>query len=59
MFNEVKIKKIITSAAIVNKASWKLMEKLGFIRSNKTKYNRYTFVENEVESYIYEYDGLK
>lgn len=57
MFNEVKINKIITSAAIINPASWKLMEKLGFVRTDKTKYNKYTFVEGEVKSYIYEYDG--
>ena len=31
MFNEVDIKEIKTSAAEINEASWKLMEKLGFI----------------------------
>lgn len=30
MFNEVNIKEIKTSAASINEASWKLMEKLGF-----------------------------
>lgn len=32
MFEEVGINEIITSAAIVNQGSWKLMEKLGFER---------------------------
>lgn len=30
MFEEVEIEKIITSAAIINEGSWKIMEKLGF-----------------------------
>ena len=55
MFNEVNLKKYKTSAAIPNIASWKLMEKLGFIRDkNKTIFNEYTFVDEPVESYIYE-----
>lgn len=30
MFNEVEIEKILTSAAIINPGSWKIMERLGF-----------------------------
>ncbi len=30
MFNEVEIEKILTSAAIINSGSWRIMEKLGF-----------------------------
>ena len=30
MFNEVEIEKILTSAAIINPGSWRIMEKLGF-----------------------------
>lgn len=42
MFYEVGIKKIETCAAIENSASWKIMEKLGFYRLNKTKMIKYT-----------------
>ena len=35
MFNDGDISEIKTSAAIVNPASWKLMEKLGFERQKK------------------------
>lgn len=54
MFNEVEIKKITTSVAIVNEASWKLMEKLGFKRLKTTHKNKYTFVDELVDSYEYE-----
>lgn len=55
MFNEVKLEKYKTSAAIPNVASWKLMEKLGFVRDkNKKIFNEYTFINEPVESYIYE-----
>lgn len=60
MFNEVKIKKIETSVAMINPASWKLMEKLGFKRLETTHKNKYFFVEEEVESYEYileEFEG--
>ena len=60
MFNEVKIKKIVTSAAMINPASWKLMEKLGFKRLETTHMNKYFFVEDGVDSYEYvleEYEG--
>ena len=55
MFNEVEIKKIISSVAIINPASWRVMEKLGFVRDKeKTKFVDYTFCDEPVENYIYE-----
>ena len=56
MFNECKIDKIVTSAAIVNPASWNLMEKLGFIRQKENKFVQYTYVEGLTENYIYVLD---
>ncbi len=54
MFCEVSITEFRTSACICNPASWKLMEKLGFVRDNtKTIFNEYTFVDEPIESYIY------
>ena len=53
MFLEVEIKSIKTCAAIENKASYTLMEKLGFKRENTRKFIKYTFVEGEVECYNY------
>ena len=63
MFNEVEINKIETSAAIINPASWKLMEKLGFKRLETTHKNKYYFVEEKLDSYEYEltkeeYEGV-
>lgn len=54
MFNEVGIEKIETCAAIDNPASWKIMEKLGFNRINKTKMVKYTIQTEEVECFCYE-----
>ena len=53
MFLEVEINSIETSAAIVNPSSWKLMEKLGFIRKKTTHFVKYTLLEEEVEVYEY------
>lgn len=53
MFVEVGIKMIDTTAAINNVSSWKLMEKLGFKRSKKFKYTKYTFIETEEKCFIY------
>ena len=63
MFNEVKLNKIETSVAMINPASWGLMEKLGFKRLETTHKNKYYFVEEEVDSYEYEltkeeYEGV-
>ena len=53
MFEEVEIDSIITSAAIKNISSWKIMEKLGFKRNNKIKLVQYTFQDNLTENYEY------
>lgn len=63
MFKEVEINKITTSVAMINPASWGLMEKLGFKRLETTHKNKYYFVEEEVDSYEYEltkeeYEGV-
>lgn len=54
MFLEVGIDKIETCAAIINSASWRLMEKLGFKRIPKLKKIKYTYLEDEVECFCYE-----
>lgn len=55
MFNEVDIKKIVSSVAVVNPASYRVMEKLGFVKNEeKTKFVDYTFCDEPVENYIYE-----
>lgn len=54
MFNEVEIDEIRTGAAVVNPASYRLMEKIGFRRrGDKLHKTKYTFVEEEVDSYSY------
>ncbi len=53
MFTKVNIDEIRTGAAIVNPASWMIMEKLGFIRQDKIKLVQYTFLDEPVEDYLY------
>lgn len=53
MFLECEIEQIITGAAICNPASWKIMERLGFERQEKTKMVQYTFLEERIENYSY------
>jgi len=53
MFKEVEINKIITGAAIINIASWKIMEKLGFERQLQTDFVQYTYLDNLTEDYRY------
>ncbi len=53
MFKEVGINEIRTGAAIVNPASWMIMEKLGFVRQAKTKMVKYTFLDELIEDYSY------
>lgn len=53
MFTEVDVNEIRTGAAIINSASWKIMEKLGFTRQDKTKMIQYTFLDEPVEDYSY------
>ena len=54
MFLEVWIRSIITSAAIDNPSSRKLMEKLWFRRLHGTKFTKYTLLDNEIKAYKYE-----
>ena len=54
MFKEVGIEKIETCAAITNTASWRLMEKMNFNKTDKTVRIKYTFLENEEECICYE-----
>lgn len=53
MFSECEIDEIRTGAAIENPASWKIMERFGFTRSDKTKMIEYTYLEEPVEDYQY------
>ena len=53
MFNEVNIKEIQTGAAIVNRASWMLMEKLGFKRRDEIRKEKYTYVDELIDCYSY------
>ena len=54
MFLGVGIKSVETVAAIDNPSSRKLMEKLWFKRLDGIKFNKYTLMEDKVESYEYE-----
>ena len=54
MFNKVEIRKIETSAAVVNSPSWKIMEKLGFHRTGEIKKCKYTMLPDPVDCYCYE-----
>ena len=53
MFEECEIDEIRTAAAINNSSSWKIMEKLGFKRQEKTKMIQYTFLDEATETYSY------
>lgn len=53
MFNEINITKIETGAAILNPASWHIMEKLGFRGEENTQFIKYTFQDKPVEAYKY------
>ena len=54
MFEEVEINKIITGAATDNPASWKIMNKLGYVKLPETKLVQYTYQDELVEIYTYE-----
>ena len=58
MFEEVEIEKIITSAAIINRESWRIMEKLGFERVGEKK-STYFDGDNILMSYHYVGDKEK
>ena len=53
MFEEVKINKIITGAAIDNPASWKIMDRLGYKKLDHTTMVNYTYQDEPVEVYMY------
>ncbi len=53
MFEEVEIDSILTGAAIDNPASWKIMEGLGFKRTDKTHMVQYTYLDEPTEDYQY------
>jgi len=53
MFEEVEIDQIITSAAIINTGSWKLMEKLGFKRIGEKQSTYLDDEGNILQSYCY------
>lgn len=53
MFEEVEIDEIKTGAAIENPASWMIMEKLGFERTENTKMIQYTYLDEPIEDYQY------
>lgn len=54
MFNEEEIEAIITGAATINCASWKLMEKLGFERTKEKVSSYYDDNDNILNCYCYE-----
>ncbi len=54
MFNEVEIDMIKTSAAVINAASWKLMEKLGMVRVGEGESPYIDDDGNRIPSYMYE-----
>jgi len=59
MFEEVEIEKIITSAAIINEGSWKIMERLGFKRVGEKQSTYYDENDNILMSYCYVGDKEK
>ena len=53
MFEEVEIEQIITSAAIVNPGSWRIMEKLGFKRTGEKISTYFDNEDNIIKNYCY------
>lgn len=53
MFEEVEIEQIITSAAIVNPGSWRIMEKLGFKRTGEKGSTYFDEEDNIIKNYCY------
>lgn len=56
MFNEVEIDRIITSAAVNNPGSWRIMEKLGFERIGEKESSYFDESGNILTSYCYSVD---
>lgn len=59
MFEEVEIEKIVTSAAIINEGSWKIMEKLGFERGGEKLSTYFDENGNILKCYCYSIDREK
>ena len=53
MFSKVEIERVETSAITVNEPSWRLMEKLGFVRTGTMKASYKDMNENDLYKYIY------
>ena len=53
MFEEVEIDEIYTSASTVNDGSWKLMEKLGFVRYGEKPFTYFNENDEILTSYCY------
>jgi len=53
MFTITDIEEIQTGANVVNMPSWKLMEKLGFVRVGQLPSSHYDKNGNQLESYNY------
>lgn len=53
MFNKVEIERIETEAVIQNPSSWKLMQKLGFIRTGTIKASYKDMEEKDIYKYTY------
>jgi len=53
MFLEVEIEQIITSAAVINVGSWKIMEKLGFERTGEVPSTYFDEEDNILTCYCY------
>lgn len=53
MFKKADISEIITGAAVNNPASWRIMEKLGMQRTEKTYFIQYTFSKEPIEVCTY------
>ena len=59
MFEEVEIEQIITSAAIINEGSWKIMERLGFERTGEKQSTYFDENDNILMCYCYSGDKEK
>ena len=55
----MEIEKIITSAAIINEGSWKIMERLGFERIGEKQSTYFDEDNNILMSYCYVGDKAK
>ena len=53
MFEKVEIEQIITSAAIVDQGSWRIMEKLGFKKIGEKQSTYFDDENNILQSYCY------